>query len=150
MDNKTFAAEIEDIIVQNQNQTERYNSRLGLKLLCCDVEQKTVDYIFETGEWCLNPYGGIHGGVICSLFDTGMGIGAVAISQKMVSTADISVSYLKPMTGKRYRFSAEYTHIGKRMIRCMGRAVDAETGQLCATAMASFVTTEAKAKGLQV
>ena len=72
MDNKTFAAEIEDIIVQNQNQTERYNSRLGLKLLCCDVEQKTVDYIFETGEWCLNPYGGIHGGVICSLFDTGM------------------------------------------------------------------------------
>lgn len=150
MNDREFADEIEEIIEQNRLQAERFNSRLNLKLQGCSMERKTITYAFEVKEWCLNPYGGIHGGVICSLFDTGMGIGAAAVSQRMVSTADLSVSYLKPMNGKSYLFSIEYTHIGKRMIRCTGRALDAESRAVCATAMASFVTTESRAKGLQV
>ena len=80
----------------------------------------------------------------------GLGMGAVAITQKMVSTTDISVSFLKPMNGKRYIIRAEYTQIGRRMARSVGKAIDAETGVVCATSMASFVLTESRAKGLQV
>ena len=69
MNDREFADEIEEIIEQNRLQAERFNSRLNLKLEGCSMERKTVTYAFEVKEWCLNPYGGIHGGVICSLFD---------------------------------------------------------------------------------
>ena len=54
-----------------------------------------LNSLFDVKEWCLNPYNGVHGGAICTLFDTGLGMGAVAITQKMVSTTDISVSFFK-------------------------------------------------------
>ncbi len=152
MKDTEFAKEIQSIIQGNMQQPERLNARLKLRLADCSIGEKgkKVSYLYDAEEWGLNPYGGVHGGVICSLFDTGMGIGAVALSGKMVSTADISVSYLKPMNGKQFRFDIEYTNVGKRMIRCIGKAVDTATGVVCATAMASFVTTEAKVPGLQV
>ena len=150
MKDPQFAEEIQAIIDRNMQQPERLNARLKLRIEDCSKAEKTIVYLYDAEEWGLNPYGGVHGGVICSLFDTGMGIGAVALSGKMVSTADLSVSYLKPMNGKRFRFCIEYTNVGKRMIRCMGKAVDAETGVVCASSMASFVTTEAKVPGLQV
>lgn len=150
MKDAEFAKEIQTIIDRNMQQPERLNARLKLQLEDCCKADKKVDYLYDAEEWGLNPYGGVHGGIICSLFDTGMGIGAVALSGKMVSTADISVSYLKPMNGRSFRFSIEYTNVGKRMIRCMGKAADVETGVVCASAMASFVTTEARAPGLQV
>lgn len=139
MKDAEFAKEIQTIIDRNMQQPERLNARLKLRLEDCCKADKKVDYLYDAEEWGLNPYGGVHGGIICSLFDTGMGIGAVALSGKMVSTADISVSYLKPMNGRSFRFSIEYTNVGKRMIRCMGKAADVETrrglrvgyGQLC-------------------
>ncbi len=143
-----FAKEIQTIIQRNRMQPERLNARLNIKLEDCSREEKFVEYSFEAQEWMLNPYGGVHGGIICSIFDTGMGIGAVALSAKMVSTSDISVSYLKPMNGKSFLFRIEYTNVGRRMIRCMAKAADRETGVVCASAMASFVTTEAQMPGL--
>lgn len=145
-----LAKDIEEIIEKNLGQPERINARLNLQLHDCSRQEHFVEFAFDVKEWCLNPYDGIHGGIICSLFDTSMGIGAVALSQYMVSTTDISVSYLRPMNGKRYIFRTEYTHQGRRLYRCMGKAFDAETGALCATAMASFIVTETKVKGLQV
>lgn len=147
-----FAKEIEDILVKTRMHEDRLNARLNLQLENCGCEgsETYAAFGFDVKEWCLNPYGGVHGGAICSLFDTSMGVGAVALSQKMVSTTDITVSYLKPMNGKRYIFRTTYTQVGRRMIRCMGEARDADTGLLCATAMASFVVTENKMRGLQV
>lgn len=147
-----FTREIEDILVKTRVQEDRLNARLNLQLAGCGCEEEETfaAFAFDVKEWCLNPYGGVHGGAICSLFDTSMGVGAVALSQKMVSTTDITVSYLKPMNGSRYIFRCTYTQVGRRMIRCMGEARDAESGLLCATAMASFVVTENKLRGLQV
>lgn len=150
MSDENFAKEIEEILAWNKMQPERLNARLNLKLVDCSEAEGFAEFAFDVEEWCLNPYGGVHGGAICSLFDTSMGVGAVALSQKMVSTTDLSVSYLRPMNGKRYLFRCNYTQVGRRMIRCMGEAVDSENGKICATAMASFVLTETKAKGLQV
>lgn len=145
-----FAEEIEEVLAITKAHEHRLNARLNLKIADCGKEDEPfADFVFDVEEWCLNPYGGVHGGAICSLFDTGMGVGAVALSQKMVSTTDISVSYLKPMNGRRYIFHCKYTQIGRRMIRCTGEARDEQTGILCATAMASFVVTENKVRGLQ-
>ena len=147
---KELAKEIEEILEDNRQQSERLNCRLNLQLVDCSREEGFVEFAFDVKEWCLNPYNGVHGGAICTLFDTGLGMRAVAITQKMVSTTDISVSFLKPMNGKRYIIRAEYTQIGRRMARSVGKAIDAETGVVCATSMASFVLTESRAKGLKV
>jgi acyl-coenzyme A thioesterase PaaI-like protein len=79
-----------------------------------------------------------------------MGMGATVMGGYMVTTTDLSVSYLKPMNGKRYIFQGEYTHVGRRMVRCISRAIDAETGVLCATAQISYMLTETKSRGIQV
>lgn len=130
---------------------ERMNQQLGLRLLDCSREELFVDFAFDNDrEVWLNPYGGVHGGVICTLFDTCMGYGAAALSNGFVSTTDLSVSYLKPMMGTHYRFHIEYTQLGSRMIRCIGKAIDTDQDLLCATAQGSFVITQGKAPGSRV
>lgn len=144
-----LAKDIQEIINESNKQPNRINAMLGLKLSDCSRDERYIEYMFDVKDWCLNPYNGVHGGIICSILDTAMGKGVVALTQKFASTADMSVSFLAPMRGSRYLIRCDYTQIGRRMVRVMSRAIDAETGAVCATSMASFVLTEARARGLQ-
>lgn len=149
MSEEEFRQNIYDKLAFNKKQPERMNARLGLELLDCSFADKWIELGFDVKEWAKNPYGGVHGGVICTIFDTGMGTGAVALSGKFVTTTDLSVSYLKPMNADRYIVHVDYTHVGRSMIRCTAKALDAYTGALCATGMASFMLLEGKTAGLQ-
>lgn len=140
---------IQSFIERSQENKERMNGMLDLKLGKVDIENDTIEFLFEAKEWCKNPYGGVHGGVICSIFDTAMGTGALAIVNKFVTTTDLNVNYLRPMSGERYRLEVEYTLVGKKLIRTQGKAYDAETGKLCATAMAGFMIIEGQTAGLR-
>lgn len=73
------------------------------------------------------------------MIDASMGMTCAAFTNSYVSTADLSVSYLKPMMNEDYIVKVELTQIGNRMIRCMAKVTDAESGQLCATGMSSFI-----------
>lgn len=141
--------EIEEVIESFQGQ-ERVNKFLKLELLDCSRDELWAEYTFDVEEWCKNPSGGVHGGIICTLFDTATGITAVGISGMNATTTDISVSFVRPMNGNRYIFRAECSHPGKRLLRLTGKAFDAETGQLCATAMASFMVIGSREKPLRV
>ena len=147
---EAFSHELEEIVKTSDLQPERFNHRLGLSVLDCSKQEKWVDFLFESGEWCKNPSGGVHGGVICSLFDTSIGMGAVALTQMNVTTTDLSVSFLKPFNGSQYVFHVEYTNVGRRMVRGIGKAYDRESGKLCASAMGSFMVIGSKEKALQV
>jgi uncharacterized domain 1 len=149
MRDEKLAKEIAEILELNGQQPERLNAMLNLKLADCSREEGYVEFEFDVREWCLNPYGGVHGGMICALFDTSLGIGAVALTQKFVSTTDMSVSFLRPFNDSHYRFTGEYTQIGRRMVRATGKAISIKDGTVCATAMASYMLTESKARGLQ-
>jgi uncharacterized protein (TIGR00369 family) len=144
-----FGKEIQEIIDESNRQPGRVNALLDLKLSDCSRDEKFIEYFFDVKDWCLNPYNGVHGGIICSVLDTAMGKGVVAITQKFASTADMSVSFLAPMRASRYLIRCDYTQIGRRMVRVISKAIDANTKVVCATCMASFVLTEARAKGLQ-
>lgn len=145
-----FAMEMEEIIEHSSLQPERLNAKLDLKMKDCSKDEKFAVFIFDVQEWCRNPYGGVHGGIISAVFDTAMGMGAVGMTKKFVTTTDISVSFLRAMNGGQYIIHVDYTQIGKRMVRCMGRAIDAENGEVAATAMASFMTIDSRPKGIQV
>ncbi len=145
-----FAVEMEEIIDRSSQQPERLNAKLDLKLKDCSKENAFAEFIFDVQEWCRNPYGGVHGGIISAAFDTTMGMGAVGMTKHFVTTTDISVSFLRAMNGEQYLFQIEYDKIGKTLVRCRGKAIDTATGELCATAMASFMVIDSKPKGIQV
>jgi len=145
-----FAAEMEKIIDNSTLQPERLNAKLDLKLKDCSKEEKFAEFIFDVKEWCLNPYGGVHGGVISAAFDTAMGMGAVGMTKSFVTTTDLSVSFLRAMNGPKYLFRVDFTQVGKRLVRCAGKAIDTQTGEVAAMAMASFMVIDSKPKGIQV
>ncbi len=152
MTNEIYAEEIRKLLDQYGKQENRICAMLGLELIECDCEceKPYADFLFEPKEWMLNPYDGVHGGLICSAFDTCMGTGALALRRDFISTTDITISYIKAMTGKRQRIHCEYTQVGKRLIRIMAKAIDMDTGLLSATAMASFTVIKAQGNGLKV
>lgn len=150
LNDKEFAKNLEALIRSSELQPERVNYRLGLKLLDCSREEGWADFLFVSDEWCKNPSGGVHGGIICSLFDTATGMGAVALTEKNVTTTELSVSFLKPFNGKEFLFHIDFTSVGRRMVRGMGKAFDRETGKLCATSMGSFMVIGERHKALQV
>lgn len=150
MKNEEFERDIRSYLEQYKEQENRICSMLGLELLECSVEEQYADFVLTSQDWMLNPYNGIHGGIICSAFDTCIGTGALSLRKDFISTTDITISYLRPMTGAKYRFHCEYTQVGGRLIRSVAKAYDMETGVLCATCMSSFVVTPARGTGLQV
>ena len=145
-----FAEEITELYAFAQKDPERLNARLDLKLHDCSRDEMWVEFAFESREWCLNPYGGIHGGAICSMIDTAMGFSCASYSGKYVSTTDLSVSYLKPMMGKHYIIHVDLTQAGSRMVRCLANVRDADSGVLCSTGMGSFITAGDRPKGARV
>ena len=150
MKDTEFAKELESVLRSSDLQPERFNARLGLELLDCSREEGWAEYLFEVSEWCKNPSGGVHGGVICSLFDTATGMGAVALTEMNVTTTDLSVSFLKPFTGDAFIFHIDYTNVGRRMVRGVGKAFDRVSGRLCATSMGSFMVIGERNMALQV
>lgn len=104
MKDNEFAREIEDIMKRNKKEPHRLNARLDIELVECSRDERFAEFKFEVKEWSLNPYGEVHGGVICAVFDTSLGLGAAALSQQMICTTDLSVSYLCPFDEEQYIF----------------------------------------------
>ena len=150
MKDMEFAKDFESVIAFSLQYPERMNAMLDLKLLDGSREEMWAEIGFEAKEWSRNPYGGVHGGVIASIIDTSMGLTCATYSNKYVSTTDLSVSYLKPMMNVHYKIRVEITQVGSRMIRCMAKVFDAESGMLCATGMGSFIMTGDREKGARV
>lgn len=151
MKDAEYAKDIGARFKANEKYPNRINCLIGIALTDCSREEMYAEFSFvNDNEAWLNPYGGIHGGIICTLFDTCMGFGAAGLCKGFVSTTDLSVSYLKPMMGTNYKFRIDYTQLGSRMIRCIGKAIDTDSGLLCATAQASFVITQGRAPGSRV
>ena len=150
MRDSEFAKDFEDIRAYAQSQPQRLNAMLDLQLLDGSREEMWAEYAFKAEDWCRNPYGGVHGGMIASIIDTGMGFTCATYSNKYVSTTDLSISYLKPMMNVHYKIRVELTQTGSRMIRCIAKVSDAESGMLCATGMGSFILGGDREKGARV
>ena len=150
MTNEQFAKEIKKAVNINKViKPGRLNALLDLKFLDCDIEKKSAGFLFEPKQWCLNPYDGVHGGAIASIFDYAGGLLSLVVGRHFVTTTSLATSYLRPMDGEKFRVEVELTHIGRRMSNMIGRIYDMEDYILCATAEINYLITETKAMGLQ-
>ncbi len=150
MNQYEFEEDLKKVIGSSVLQPDRFNHLLGLSYLDCSLAETWIELLFDVEEWSKNPSGDVHGGVICSLFDTATGMGAVTLTQMDVTTTDLTVSFLKPFSGTQYVFRIDYTNVGRRMVRAMGKAYDRQSGKLCATAMSSFMVVGERSTALRV
>lgn len=121
-------------------QKKRMNASLDLHVLDCDEENRSwAEYSYVLKEEHLNPYNGIHGGIICAIADTCGGVSIAVASGRMPSTTDLSCSYLRPMNGKSFRIRIDLNQIGNRLAGCSASFYDAETGALCVTCMLKYI-----------
>ena len=114
------------------------NGMINIHFVSCSVEEKTAEFLFDVKDWERNMYGGVHGGMISTVLDSGMGIAAGVFSGKPASTVSLNVQFIQPGMGDKYRILVSFPHIGRHVIHTKSEMRDAESGVSCAFADAVF------------
>ena len=127
------------------------NDMIDPQFVDCDPDKMSCRGRYKKFKWEDNGRGEVHGGVISAMMDTTMGINAIALTSKSVSTSDMTISFLRPFTGKSFIVESEAVQVGSRVIRCMAKAYDEETGKCLAMSTGSFMHVDYEhAKGKQL
>lgn len=131
---KKIAQEIQE------SEPGRVNDMLDPEPLNCDPETQTAKIRFEAKDWECNHRGELHGGAVASMFDVSMGMTVLAFTDHYsVATADLSVSYIRPFTGKSFVIEVNVIRAGRSMARMRAVATDEATGKVLASATSNFV-----------
>jgi uncharacterized protein (TIGR00369 family) len=95
---------------------------------------RTVFHL-DVGDQHMNGAGAVHGGVHATLMDSAMAVALIALGLR-VSTTQMTVNYLGPVTGPRITCTAHLIHRTRRTALAEARIHDG--GTLIAIATASF------------
>jgi uncharacterized protein (TIGR00369 family) len=84
--------------------------------------------------------GVVHGGAIASLIDTAAAFAIVTVlpSGERVTTVDLTISYLRPLTTGRAQATARVVRAGRRLITVSGEVLD-DGGKPVATALTTYI-----------
>ena len=92
-----------------------------------------------------NGMGLVHGGIAATLLDTVMGCAVQTLlpKQTAVTTLDISVRYVRPITVRTglVHATGHTVHRGRRTATAAGQVVEATTGRVLATATTTLFIT---------
>lgn len=118
-----------------QNMLPQYRS-------CC-YEKKELVMAYPVQEWELNPLGGMHGGIITTIFDTSMGmLSHYCAKGNMVATVSLQTTYLKPVPhGETFVVKVNAVSDGRRLVTLNGEGYLEGSGKLAAVAVGTFIKT---------
>lgn len=123
-----------------ENAGQSMNALLAPELCDLDEENLISEMRFRKYEWESNERGEVHGGAISAMFDTAMGITVLAYCDSVeISTADLSVSFIRPFLGESFIFRSEIIHLGRSLVRVRAIAYDEASGKTLASATTNFV-----------
>ena len=85
-------------------------------------------------------HGIAHGGSIAALIDSSMAIAIMPMlaENEHTTTVDLTIHYLRPLTGGTARSSARVVRAGRRVITVSAELVD-DNGKLAATALSTYL-----------
>lgn len=85
-------------------------------------------------------HGVIHGGAIASLIDTAMAFAIISLLEprEKVTTVDLTISYLRPVTAGRMIAVAKVVRSGRRLF-VVSADVFSEDGKLASTALSTYI-----------
>ncbi len=92
-----------------------FGELLGLEFSRCDAGESTCS--LQVGPHLLNPYGMLHGGVLYSMADTGMGGALYSILNQgeQCTTLEITIAYMRPVSSGSLQCLSKVIHKGKRV-----------------------------------
>ena len=149
---KEFAEKVQISIDRVAGYKGKQYAEMGYELIACGTENEKspyIEYSYVAKPEHRNNYDGLFGGTICGVFDTCMGMGAVALTQHFVTTVDITVSFLREARGDEYVVRIDYPHVGGRIVNMNGTLTDKKTGEPVATAVSTFAVLDKEISGLR-
>lgn len=114
-----------------------YAKLLGLEL--CKTEEGETAVCLDVSDELKQNHGVVHGGAIASLIDTASAFAILAVIQEneKVTTTDLTIHYLRPVTLGRMVAHAKIVRAGRR--RFVVSVEVRNNGSLSATAITGYV-----------
>ncbi|HSS22090.1 MAG TPA: PaaI family thioesterase [Pyrinomonadaceae bacterium] len=114
-----------------------YAHLLGIELE--DVGDGVATLSFEVRTELTQNHGVVHGGAIASLIDTAMAFAIISVlpPRDRVTTVDLTISYLRPLTAGRVKAVARVLKSGRRLIS-VSAEVFGDDGKLASTALSTY------------
>lgn len=111
---------------------------IGLELE--EVGQGTATLAFTVRKKLMQNQGRLHGGAIASLIDstTAFAILSLLEPEERVTTVDLTISYLRPVTKGRLRAVARVVRGGRRLFVVTAQ-VFTDDGNLASTALSTYI-----------
>lgn len=115
-----------------------YAHLLGIEL--GEITKGTATLGLDVRKELTQNHGVVHGGAIASLIDTAMAFAIISLlaPQERVTTVDLTISYLRPLTVGRITAVAKVVRAGRRLF-VVSADVLSEDGKPAATALSTYI-----------
>ncbi|MEP6569112.1 MAG: PaaI family thioesterase [Acidobacteriota bacterium] len=115
-----------------------YAHLLGIEL--DEVSNGAATLALEIRKELTQNHGVVHGGAIASLIDTAMAFAIISLlrPKEKVTTVDLTISYLRPLTEGRITARAKVVRAGRRLFVVSADVFSAD-GKLASTALSTYI-----------
>lgn len=115
-----------------------YAHLLGIEL--DDTSKGTATLGLDIRKELTQNHGVVHGGAIASLIDTAMAFAIISLlaPREKVTTVDLTISYLRPLTTGRMTAAAKVVRAGRRLF-VVSADVFGDDGKLASTALSTYI-----------
>jgi uncharacterized protein (TIGR00369 family) len=115
-----------------------FSQLLGIELV--EVTNGTATLALEVRNELKQNHGVVHGGAIASLIDSAMAYAIIPLlaAGEKVTTVDLTISYLRPLTKGSATAKAKVVRSGRRLFVVTADVFD-DGGKLAATALSTYI-----------
>ena len=115
-----------------------YAHLLGIEL--DDISEGAATLGLKIRHELTQNHGVVHGGAIASLIDTAMAFAIITLlaPKEKVTTVDLTISYLRPLTKGRVTAKARVVRAGRRLFSVSADVFGGD-GKLAATALSTYI-----------
>jgi uncharacterized protein (TIGR00369 family) len=105
-----------------------------------DVQAGIATLALNVREDLKQNHGVVHGGAVASLIDSATAFAVISVlsPDERATTADLTISFLRPLTKGRIRCTARVLRAGRRLIVVSAELSD-DAGNLAATALTTYI-----------
>jgi uncharacterized protein (TIGR00369 family) len=124
--------------IQKALSTVPFAQLLGIEL--DDIGPGTATLSLLVRKELKQNHGVVHGGAIASLIDTATAFAILSLltPKERVTTVDLTISYLRPLTGGRIKAQAKVLRAGRRLFVVSADIFDKD-GKHATTALSTYI-----------
>ena len=115
---------------------------LHFRVAECDPVHGMYSFSLDTAAWMQNALGTLHGGIIATALDQGMGMLATCLmnGQGLTPSVQLNITYHRPLVpGKKILLKVYVESVTRTLIHMRGEAFqEGISGKLCASATGIF------------